>query len=184
MDPNNFFLKTKIDTPKFSTRMIKDAHVVYKDHRTKVFNLAVSPEEFFPDSTFNLFKKCELIPTRFRMFNWNPNNFNLWHLDGVPGQLLNFSLNWVLSGAGNIQWNREISATAYNDVAYGSIESTSEDTYEISTIGHQCLVNTSIPHRVVTDNAGRISLCLIWDNHSSICSFQEAGKRFKSVGLI
>jgi len=184
MDPNNFFLKTLIDTPKFSTQMIKDAHVVYKDHQTKLLLSNPPLNSILSRETLTSLEKCGLLPTGLRIFIWQPNQFNLWHIDGAPKQLINFSLNWVISGAGEIQWNKEIKGLADNDVAYGSIESSSSDEYEISTFGHQCLINTSIPHRVVTDGMGRLSVCLCWDTNSSVYSFEEAGQRLKSVGLI
>lgn len=183
MNPKNFFLKTIIDTPKFDSKLINNSLVAYSDHQTKLFLSSVPVDEILDKKILKLFKKCDMVPTGFRFFKWQPNQYNLWHLDGIPNKLMNFSMNWILSGAGEIQWNTTLNLTAYKDVAYSAIPSSSTDEYDISTTGHQCFINTAIPHRVVTGVEGRTSLCLSWDNHSYDLTFQDACERLQSVGL-
>ena len=105
-------------------------------------------------------EECGLVPTCIRLFRWIPNTVFPWHVDGdfSKGEVTEFAINWVYEGSGIIQWNSELvlpppgpinGPNSSLPVVFGSKQGLISDSFEAEELGHGCIVNTVIPHRLV-----------------------------------
>lgn len=124
-----------------------------------------------------------LNPSNIRVFRWAPNKFFTWHIDaGGSSGPTKCALNWIVEGAGDIQWNSKLDMSESSDHAFKYKLGELNDYYEMSSDGNACLVNTAIPHRLVNmNNYHRVSISMLVD---STLSYKEVYNRLKSVNLI
>jgi hypothetical protein len=147
------------------------------------------------DLITDLLSKNGFTDTIIRVFRWPPNKDFVWHIDGrtdgnpilfEQSHIDQFAINWVLEGSGLIQWNSNLNLfrpTHKKGVyAFQHIQGHKDDYYEEQTNGHACLINTSIPHRVVNySDTHRITVSILFNNG---LTFDQAAEKLKSCGLI
>ena len=179
------FAKTLIDAPKIKIPKIEGDFVSIE---IKLFLLSNPLEECFPIDLLDRMRSIGLRPWKLRFFIWKPNIFSPWHVDTASKMgKLKSSINWVVKGSGEIQWNENLNLTPDRSVREqfdeGSIESSDSDEITHSSDGHGCLVNTSIPHRVKVGPEGRTTISLLWEQPEDF-SFDETYKKLNSINLI
>jgi hypothetical protein len=105
------------------------------------------------DNIIKLLDSVGMVPRLIRVFRWIPNTVFPWHVDGTVETVTEFAINWVIEGTGIIQWNSNVKLskpeTHWSHLAYGSLQGTLSDDVEETSFGHGCIVNTTIPHRVI-----------------------------------
>lgn len=179
------FAKILIKPPKIKIPQIESD---FSNIDTKLFLLSNPLEESFSNELLNKFKSVGLRPWKLRFFVWKPNILSAWHVDtSSKNGILRSSINWVVNGGGEIQWNSDLKLNSTQTVREGfdegSIESTVNDHVSHSTIGHGCLVDTSIPHRVKVGPEGRTTISLLWEQPENF-SFNETYDKLNSINLI
>lgn len=105
-----------------------------------------------------------LYPRQVRIFRWQPLRFFPWHIDGSETEKIKFAINWVLAGKGKIQWDSKMDLPRTpSGLSWSSKLGKINEIVEYEEFGHRCIVNTSIPHRVVNmSNFHRISFSIIF----------------------
>ena len=142
----------------------------------------------------DLLKKLDsvgLSPLKVRLFVWPKNHIGIWHIDGRHwsddthlASIQNVSLNWVLAGSGVIQWDRRVESKLKTiDGVYRGLQSSLDDSFEAESAGDGVLVDTTIPHRVLTGPAGRTSITLQWKTNENDFKFPVMVEKLKSIGL-
>jgi hypothetical protein len=140
-------------------------------------------EDIMPKDLIEKFSKIDLVPQLIRIFIWPKNKCGIWHHDGNVATGRNVALNWVLQGSGVIQFNTEMSKTMapMRGVHLGKVGNLT-DKVDAETDGHGCIINTALPHRVVTGSEGRTTISLAY-THKDI-PFLEMVEKFRQINII
>jgi hypothetical protein len=154
--------------------------------RWKAYPLNIAKQNFWTEEIRNTLISQGMNPTLVRIFRWRPNNTFPWHIDGTINEITKFAINWVLEGAGAIHWDSKlilpVPAEQYQHITYSRLPSKFDDEYEVSTLGHGCLVNTTIPHKVVNDNnIHRITISIQFENH---INYEQAFEKLLAIGFV
>ena len=179
------FARTSIKAPKIKIPQVEGD---FSNIDTKLFILSNPLEDSFPGELLDKMRSVGLRPWKLRFFVWKPNNRSAWHVDTSSEKgTLRSAINWVVKGKGEMQWNDKLSLdpgyTVRKGFDEGSIESTDNDHVSHSTFGHGCLVDTSIPHRVVVGPEGRSTVSLLWEESNAL-SFEETYDKLVLANLI
>jgi len=183
---NKFYTQTTLPTPNI------DYKSVWLNDPTDVcdtiprWQLHTLKTNFWPTKIQTNLASQNLFPELIRIFRWHPNGFFPWHVDGTVIARTNFAINWVLDGTGIIQWNSKLNLPPpepkHATLAYGSIISTPNDAYEETNLGHGCLVNTTIPHRVVNNNdIHRITVSMLFGTY---ITYEQAVEKLSVLGYV
>jgi hypothetical protein len=148
-------------------------------------------DSIVPEYLLKKLNDADLRPSKVRIFIWPKNFVGIWHIDGLqytdddhPASLQNVSMNWVLSGSGLIQWNSQVKPKLKPmRGVYSGILSQATDLVEEECTGHGVLVDTTVPHRVVTGADGRTSITLQWQKNKNDFDFPVMVEKLKSIGL-
>jgi hypothetical protein len=128
---------------------------------------------------------CELTPYLIRIFRWMPKTVFPWHTDGTSDLVTPFAINWLCEGVGAIQWDSKIELPKpeehYSRIAFGTKIGAIDDHFEEITLGHGCIVNTAIPHRVL--NMNKIHRITISIEFGKKLNYEQAVERLINVGL-
>jgi hypothetical protein len=134
-------------------------------------------EDIVPDDFLEKLNVIDQAPDYVRLFVWPTNHSSIWHIDGAGATTRHCSMNWVLKGSGLVQFNSNVqdwkSRVSNNNLI---------DIVEAETIADGYLINTGIPHRVVTQDDGRTTLSLAWK--SKDIPFTEMVAKLSSIGLL
>jgi hypothetical protein len=185
---NNFFVKTTIPKPNIDFKLLWDIEPTSKHNelpRFKEFRIVEyhTLVDLWEPEIRNKLISVDLFPRQIRVFRWRPNYVFPWHIDGNPNEAINFAINWVLDGSGEIQWNQNIILNKNTlDMSYGSKRGNIDDSYDCRAYGDFCIINTAIPHRVINiNNIHRITASMIYKKQ---ITYTEAVNRLKSVNLL
>ena len=142
--------------------------------------------KIWDDDTTNKLLGVGLKPRVIRVFRWRPNSVFPWHVDGNVDQVTRFAINWVLEGNGIIQWHSKLELPKpmpkHKHLAYGSLVGKIEDKFEFQALGHACVVNTVIPHRILnTSDVHRITVSILFGDDYS---YNETVEKLKFSGFI
>jgi hypothetical protein len=145
-----YFAKTKMPTPDIDWTEIWSQEPTDRSLSAPRYKEYKDFQKFLDSETGKLLKSIKLYPRKIRIFRWKPVRVFPWHIDGTKTEKVNFAINWVLDGKGKIQWNSKMNLPRTpSGLSWASKLGTFSDASEYETFGHQCVVNTSIPHRVV-----------------------------------
>jgi hypothetical protein len=185
---NKFYTQTNIPIPKVDYKLIwpneptdaTDGPIRYKTYPNQTM--------LWDEHTTELLLSCGLVPSMIRIFRWLPNRTFNWHIDGSLTEVSNFAINWVLDGTGEIEWSSRIILPKPNSnnkhPTFGSLPSRDGD-YELVDCrfsGHGCLVNTTIPHRVVNKNSiHRITVSIHFGNS---LTYEQVAEKLIAAGLV
>ena len=184
---NKFYTLTNIPKPSIDYKLIwpndptdmTDTHPRWKTYPNH--------SDIWDSDTTKLLSKCGITPTLIRLFRWAPNKTFNWHIDGSSIDITQFAINWILDGEGSIEWSPNLILPQLEDkfknLAFGALPSKHGDSYlsECSTDGHGCLVNTTIPHRVVNkNNIHRVTVSILFNNN---LTYDQAATKLISAGL-
>ena len=138
------------------------------------------------DDISNKLKDVGLQPRLIRVFRWKPNSAFPWHIDGLIDEITQFAINWVYEGSGIIQWNSSLDLPKplkHNyHLAYGTLASNINDNFEVEALGHGCIVNTTIPHRVLNlSDVHRITVSIQFGKD---LTYNETIERLKSCSFV
>lgn len=122
--------------------------------------------------TYTKLNELGFFIKNIRVFRWRPEKIFEWHRDGTDAVLEHFAINWVVEGQGSIQWDSTMKLNTYapksgmerlnRGVKLGSIE----DYVEEETDGDQCILDISIPHRVINlSNEHRMTISVLFKNN-------------------
>jgi hypothetical protein len=148
-------------------------------------------DDIVPEDLLKKLDSVGLSPLKVRLFVWPKNHIGIWHIDGRHwgddthlASIQNVSLNWVLAGSGVIQWDRRVeSKLKIIDGVYRGLQSSLDDSFEAESAGDGVLVDTTIPHRVLTGPDGRTSITLQWKTNENDFKFPVMVEKLKSIGL-
>ena len=152
---NKFYTQTLIPMPKVDCKALwPNDPTDPTDFRPRWKKIPFVAENLWDEKIYNKLKQCSLIPTTIRVFRWAHSKFYPWHIDGNSNiqYVVPFAMNWIVEGSGLIQWNTAIKLTIGGEMTgfhAGVCDGKSQDAYEEQTFGHGCIVNTTIPHRVL-----------------------------------
>lgn len=181
-----FYRKVKIPRPNINWKNIWDADSSDQIDRDTRFKQYYDFNRIWKSDVFLALAKVDLIPRSIRIFRWNPNDVFPWHIDGNIDNAVMFAINWVLDGSGLIQWNRSIilnrPSSKVENITHGSKIGDRDDSIECQVFGDSCIVNTSIPHRVINlEKTHRVTASLIYKKH---ITYDEAIERLQTIDLI
>jgi hypothetical protein len=122
--------------------------------------------------TYKKLNEIGFLVKSIRVFRWRPGMMCEWHIDGTAAVVEHFAINWVVEGQGCIQWDSSMELTTYEPksgadrlnrgIKLGSIE----DYVEEETNGDQCIVDISIPHRVINlSSEHRITISVLFNTN-------------------
>jgi hypothetical protein len=183
-DIKKYFIKTKIPKPNINFKQLWNVEPGDEFNVLPRWKQFFDLESLWDDDTKRKLLKIELYPRIVRVFRWRPNFVFPWHIDGTHDNAVQFAINWVLDGQGLIQWNSSIilNQETTRNMSFGSKLGKMEDPYDCEVYGNQCLVNTSIPHRVINlSNIHRITASMIY---SKEITYDDAVYRLKTVNLL
>jgi len=186
MDPNNFFRRTTIPMPNIDYKPIwKRGPYDTKDSIPRWIRYP-KDRRIWNDEVYDKLASIGIAPTLVRIFRWKPNSSFPWHIDGTVNEVTEFAINWVLEGEGIIQWDTSLVLPKPEEenyhLAYGAFEGTKEDKFDMQELGHGCLVNTTIPHRVLNlNNIHRITVSIQFGNQFK---YNEVAEKLISCGYI
>jgi hypothetical protein len=170
--------------------------------RWQPYPILIAKNTFWTEEIRSQLTSQDLIPQLVRIFRWKPKSAFHWHVDGSywPNEpqkntTTTFAINWVIEGTGMIYWNSKLDlpktipykttnkfGDPFHHLARGTIHSKPDDEYETSCLGNGCLVNTTIPHKVVNDNSiHRITISIQFGNH---LSYEKAYEKLLAVGFV
>jgi hypothetical protein len=182
---DNFFKKTNIVDPgwieKFDVASLeREAGItgkVFQKHFTNV-------EHIVPQQIRTKLKQAGIYIGAVRFFIWPKNTVGLWHVDGAGSKYKrNTAMNWVIRGSGELQWGENIAVVPMPErKVYLGAEPSVSDVISARTDAHQCLVATSLPHRIVTKEDGRMSISLTWTLPTDY-PYEEIVKRLTDAGF-
>ncbi len=185
---DNFFTQTRIPAPNIDWKKVWPDRADASDPRDffprwRRTDPTPSAEEIWPSDIARSLISVGLIPTNVRIFRWAPNKYFTWHIDaGSSTKPTLCAINWVLEGSGMIQWDSNRILTTQDAEAYRYQLGELDDYYEKSSIGHACLVNTAIPHRVVNMNSiHRLSVSILFD---ADITYEDAYTRLHQANLL
>ena len=186
---NPYYTQTLIPTPKIDCKSVWPTDPTDPtDTKPRWKPIPVVNSELWDEEIYNKLKECRLVPRIARVFRWAPNNCYTWHIDGDAnkGLVVPFCINWIVEGAGLIQWNRDIKlqmpSRQQAGLNLGYYNGGIEDSYEEQTSGHACIVNTEITHRVVNlENIHRLSISIMFDFN---LTYSDTIKELTKHGLI
>jgi len=185
---NKFYTQTLIPMPKIDCKALWPTDPIDKtDIRPRWRKTPFIAENLWDAEIYNKLNQCYLVPTTIRVFRWAPIGYYPWHIDGDSSRqyVVPFAMNWIVEGAGLIQWNTAIKLTIGGETAgihAGACLGTPQDVFEDQTFGHGCIVNTSIPHRVLNfEKIHRLSISVIFD---PTLTYEDTVDNLKTVGLI
>jgi hypothetical protein len=118
-----------------------------------------------------------------RVFSWAGAHKHVWHIDGRRF-VEQTAINFVLFGSGQMQWSNNINIDRklhYEN--WGGTKHSNADEVIAETGGHSIFVNIGIPHRVVTQDDGRVTLSLLWKEKCNY-PFSEMLVRLSDAGFI
>jgi hypothetical protein len=143
-------------------------------------------------------RRVGLVPATMRVFKWEEGRCHPWHIDGNHYNVTTCAINWVMSGAGTIQWDpdRQINWVMdqrgdVRDIDNSgnpttSIVSQADDFFVCETAGtaHQCLVKTNIPHRVVNLGQGhRTTISMVFHKPEK-WTYERTRDTLGEIGLL
>ena len=186
---NKFYTQTLIPMPKVDCKALwPNDPTDPTDTRPRWKKIPFVAETLWDIEIYNKLKQCYLTPHNVRVFRWAPIKFYPWHIDGNSNTkyLFPFAINWIVEGGGLIQWNttKELTVGLQSEARLhlGMCVGTPQDAYEDQTFGHGCIVNTTIPHRVLNfEKTHRLSISVIFD---PTITYEDTITNLKSVGLI
>jgi len=186
---NQFYTQTTLPAPNINYKKIwpnSPTDITDNIPRWRAYPLIGAKNLFWTKEIRESLSAENIFPTVVRIFRWRPNGSFPWHIDGTNSETTMFAINWVLEGTGLIQWNSKLILPKpdknYKHLAAGTKDSTLHDTYEESAFGHGCLVNTTIPHRVVNNSdVHRITLSIQFGNHFT---YKEVREKLSALGFI
>ena len=185
---NKFYTQTLIPMPKVDCKAMWPNDPTDKtDVRPRWKKAPFIAENLWDAEIYNKLNQCDLVPTTVRVFRWAPTSYYPWHIDGNSNiqYVIPFAINWIVEGAGLIQWNTAIKLITGGEMAgfhAGVYAGTPQDVFEEQTSGHGCIVNTTIPHRVLNfEKTHRLSISVMF-NHT--LSYEDTITNLKTVGLI
>lgn len=186
---NKFYTKTLIPTPNINWKDLWPNDPADTTDTSPRWKRAVcNTIDLWDQDTYELLKSCQLTPTLIRVFRWRPKQFFDWHIDGDNTAKIKseFAINWVVEGKGVIQWNSPLKMPEPNkEIAHrviGTLTGTLADKFEDQTIGHGCIVNTTIPHRVINvESIHRLTISIHFGNQ---LTYEKAVNRLTDCGLI
>jgi len=134
-------------------------------------------EDIVPRDFLEKLELIDQVPDYVRLFVWPKNQYSIWHIDGAGATTRHCSMNWVLRGSGQVQFNSNVkdwvSRVSNNNLTTIVEAETTADGY---------LINTGVPHRVVTKDDGRVTLSLAWK--SKDIPFIAMVEKLSRIGLV
>ena len=184
---NKFYTKTIIPVPTIDYKLIwPNAATDLADTIPRWKTYPNYPDIWDTDTT-KLLASVGITPTLIRIFRWAPNKTFNWHVDGSFNNITQFAINWILDGAGTIEWSPNLILPQLEDkfknLAFGALPSKEGDSHlaECSTDGNGCLVNTTIPHRVVNKHdIHRVTVSILFNNN---LTYDYAAAKLLDAGL-
>lgn len=155
-----YFAKTKIPLPDIEWTEIWSQEPTDRLISTPRYREYKDFQKFLDSETGKKLLSIKLYPREIRIFRWQPLGIFPWHIDGTSIRKVDFAINWVLDGKGSIQWNSKMNLPRTpSGLSWASKLGKFNEVIECEEFGHQCIVNTSIPHRVINmSNFHRISV--------------------------
>jgi hypothetical protein len=186
MDTDKFYKQTTIPAPVVDYKTVWN--IDSRDPRDTNPRWLTYPKDskIWDDTTLNKLLSVGLTPRLIRVFRWKPKSVFPWHVDGSVAEITEFAINWVYEGSGIIQWNSSLELPKPDKknyhLAYGSFDGNKDDKFEVESLGHGCIVNTTVPHRVLNlSEIHRITVSIQFGNEFT---YSEAVERLKSCGFI
>lgn len=185
---NNCYTQTTIPMPNIDYKLIWPNEATDTTVGTTIYKIYPNQLGLWDEQTTKLLLSCGLTPTMIRIFRWLPNSNSKWHIDGTITAVSNFAINWILDGAGEIEWGATIVLPKPNDndkhSAFGVLPCRRGDDTLVDCrfSGHGCLVNTTIPHRVVNKNdIHRIAVSIHFGN---MLTYGQVAEKLTAAGLV
>jgi hypothetical protein len=156
-----YFQKINIPVPKWNLDGIvipEAGSNLYEKHFRNV-------EQIVPTDFLEKLRTVDMVPEYVRLFVWPRNFCGQWHIDGDCNTPRYSCMNWIINGAGLIQFNPDAKLKITSGVHRGSGGLTSPDEFVAAeTNGHGYVINSGSPHRVLTKEDGRTSISLSYKN--------------------
>jgi hypothetical protein len=184
---NRFFTKTKIPLPNIDYRNMWNNDPDDPSDTLPRWKTYPNKPGLWDEHTTRLLESIGLTPILVRIFRWAPNKSFPWHIDGSIDEITQFAINWVVEGDGIIEWTSKLilppPSEKFSHLAFGTLPSVSGDSYltECANKGDGCLINTTIPHRVVNNNnIHRITISIQFGNK---LTYEQAAAKLILAGL-
>jgi hypothetical protein len=180
-----FYRQTTLPAPDVDYKTVWNVDAKDPADTTPRWLTYPADSKIWDDHISNKLLSVSLKPVLIRIFRWKPNSIFPWHIDGSVNEIAKCAINWVYEGSGLIQWNSNLELskpdkTSYH--AYGSYDGHINDKFEAAALGHGCIVNTAIPHRVLNlSDVHRITVSILFDNE---LTYSEIVEKLKSCDFI
>ena len=134
-------------------------------------------EEIVPIDLLEKLKAIDQEPEYVRIFVWPKNYCGIWHIDGVWATTRYCAMNWILQGSGIVQFNGNM-----QDWEARTRKNYLTTVVESESIADGYLINTGVPHRVITQEDGRVTISLAWK--SKDIPFAGMVEKLSKIGLV
>jgi len=183
---NRFYTQTLIPRPNVDYRSVWENLPTDTTDTIPRWKPYDDINNLWSDDIVKLLDSVGMVPKLIRVFRWIPNTVFPWHIDGSVETLTEFAINWVVDGTGTVQWNSNVKLFKPEDhwshLAYGSLQGTLSDEVEETSACQGCIVNTTIPHRVI--NMELIHRVTISIQFNKELSYTDAVVKLTNCGLI
>jgi len=183
---NRFYTQTLIPTPNVDYRSIWPNSPTDTSDTIPRWKTYPVKTGLWEKEVIKKLESCDLTPKLVRVFRWLPNTLFPWHIDGNIKERTEFAINWVCEGQGIIQWDSkielELPRPEHSQLASRNKMGSLTDPFEEAAFGNGCIVNTTIPHRVVNMEAlHRITVSIQFGNR---LTYADAVNRLLDCDLI
>lgn len=183
---NKFYTQTLIPLPDVDYKSIWPNDPTDSSDMIPRWQTYTSEKPLWNNTIDEMLALCDLKPKLIRIFRWAPKTIFPWHVDGTTEIITEFAINWVYEGSGIIQWNSKLELPKpeanHSHLAFGSKQGGLTDVFESKELGHGCIVNTTIPHRVVNvEPIHRITVSIQFGND---LTYAQAVEKLTACGLI
>jgi hypothetical protein len=182
---NKFYTQTLIPLPDVDYKSIWPNDPTDSSDMIPRWQTYTSEKPLWNNTIDEMLALCDLKPKLIRIFRWAPKTVFPWHTDGTSDLVTPFAINWLCEGVGAIQWDSKIELPKpeanHSHLAFGTTMGEIADHFEEITLGHGCIVNTAIPHRVL--NMNKIHRITISIEFGKKLNYEQAVERLINVGL-
>ena len=160
--------KTLIPRPNINTHELWNNIDTTDKNDTSPRWKSLTSTHIWDEETYKKLNDMGFFIKSIRVFRWRPAKIFEWHIDGTSSIIEHFAINWVVEGKGCIQWNPNIILNTSEDEWFnrgvnlgGLIDHVEEEAF-----GDQCILDISVPHRVINlSNEHRMTISVTFNNN-------------------
>ena len=162
-----YFQKINIPVPNWNLAGIEIPEAQPKLYEKHFRNV----EDIVPGDLLEKLRTVNMVPEYVRLFVWPKNFCGQWHIDGDYDTPRYSCMNWIIKGAGLVQFNPDAELKVSPGVHRGTGRLTDPKEFVVAeTSGHGYAINSGSPHRVFTKDDGRTSISLSYKTRDVLFS--------------